>query len=129
MRASILVSVLAIALLPDQSLAQRVRVTGSSPSEAKLAAIDEATTVVSVGLIRQYASLLNRLDPKCKEDRTLVGDIAAKGVELLREEKGVRTSILKFLQAMDDSIPEEGASLNLSCAEVAAALVVMIDRP
>jgi hypothetical protein len=61
--------------------AQTTTVTSSSPPEAKLAAIDKGSPVVSTSAISQYARVLDRLDSKCTESRTRIGDIAVKGVE------------------------------------------------
>jgi hypothetical protein len=71
---------------------------------------------------------LDGLDRKCKEDRTQIGAFAVKGVELLAEKKVTMTH-LKFLESMNDSMPEGSETLNLSCAEIAALLATMIERP
>lgn len=129
MRTAILILVALLTGPLTVSFAQNVRVTDSSPPEAKLAAIDQGSTVVSRSRIRDYGRPLNRLDQKCKEPRERIADYAVKGVELLKEKKNVRMSILRFLQAMDESIPKGSESLDLSCAEITALLVTMIDRP
>jgi hypothetical protein len=106
----------------------RLTVTGASPAEAKLAAIDAHGTTVQREAVRVYGELLDDLDRKCKEDRTRIGNIAVKCVELLAR-KNVRMTHLKFLQAMNDSMPAGSESLGLSCAEIGAMLVTTIDRP
>jgi hypothetical protein len=106
-----------------------VEVTTSSPPEAKLASLDAHTTTIPESTVRTYGSVLDQLDPKCTEDRERIGDIATKGVELLQGRKGVKMSYLKFLQAMNDSIPPGTESLNLKCAEIASILVTSISRP
>lgn len=115
-------------ILPELATAQTVTVTSSSPIEAKLAAIDARSKVVQQPVVRRYARLLDDLDRKCKESRTQIGDIAVKGVELLAKKRVTMTN-LKFMQSMSDSMPEGSQSLNLSCAEIGAILVTMIDRP
>ena len=107
--------------------AQTVTVTSSSPAEAKLAAIDAGSKVVQQSAVRQYVLLLDALDLKCKENRTQIGNIAAKGVQLLAEKK-VTMNHLKFLQSMNGALPEGSETLSLSCAEIAALLVTMINR-
>jgi hypothetical protein len=119
--------ILLAVILPEFATAQTVTVTSSSPVEAKLAAVDACSKVVQQTAVRRYERLLDDLDRKCKEGRTQIGDIAVKGVELLAKKRVTMTN-LKFLQSMSDSMPEGSQSLNLSCAEIAAILVTMIDR-
>lgn len=115
-------------ILPELATAQTVTVTSSSPIEAKLAAIDARSKVVQQPVVRRYARLLDDLDRKCKESRTQIGDIAVKGVELLAQKRVTMTNLV-FMQSMSGSMPEGSQSLNLSCAEIAAILVTMTDRP
>jgi hypothetical protein len=120
--------ILVAMLLPRPVAAQTVTVTSSSPPEAKLAAIDAHSKIVQQSAVRQYATLLDRLDRKCKENRVQIGDITAKGVQLLAE-KRVTMTHLRFLQSMDGSMPEGSERLGLSCAEIGAMLVTLIERP
>jgi uncharacterized protein (UPF0210 family) len=107
---------------------QTVTVTDASAPEAKLAALDAHSKTVQQSAIGEYARLLDGLDRKCKEDRHRIGDITVKGVQLLAEKKVAMTH-KQFLQAMNDSMPKGSETLNLGCAEIAAFLVTMIDRP
>lgn len=108
--------------------AQTVTVTSSSPVEAKLASIDARTKVVPLSTIRQYSQVLNSVDRKCKENRTQIGDVTVKGVEILAAKK-VKMTLLKFLQAMDASMPPGAETLQLSCVEIGAILATAIQRP
>ena len=117
-----------VAFLAASPAAQTVIVTDASAPEAKLAALDAHSKTVQQGAIGEYARLLDGLDRKCKEDRERIGDIAVKGVQLLAKKKVAMTH-RQFLQAMTDSMPKGSETLNLGCAEIAAFLVTMIDRP
>lgn len=123
-----LLSFLVCTVLSTTVSAQTVTVTNSSSAEAKLASIDARSKVLQESTVRQYARLLDDLDRRCKENRTQIGDFAATGVELLAEKKVAMTH-LKFLQSMNGAMPEGSEALELSCAEIAALLVTMIDRP
>ena len=118
----------AVTFLAAAPAAQTVIVTDASVPEAKLAALDAHSKTVQQGAIGEYARLLYGLDRKCKEDRERTGDIAVKGVQLLAKKKVAMTH-RQFLQAMTDSMPKGSETLNLGCAEIAAFLVTMIDRP
>ena len=73
--------------------------------------------------IGTYASLLDSLDGKCSEERSLIGDQAVVAAQLLAD-AGIVVSILEALQGIDDSIPEE--SPVQTCAEIAAALLTLV---
>jgi len=118
----------AVTFLAAAPAAQTVIVTDASVPEAKLAALDAHSKTVQQGAIGEYARLLDGLDRKCKEDRERIGDIAVKGVQLLAKKKVAMTH-RQFLQAMTDSMPKGSETLNLGCAEIAAFLVTMIERP
>jgi hypothetical protein len=117
-----------VTFLAASPAAQTVIVTDASAPEAKLAALDAHSKTVQQSAIGEYARLLDGLDRKCKEHRERIGDIAVKGVQLLAE-KRVAMTHRQFLQAMKDSMPKGSDTLNLGCAEIAAFLVTMIDRP
>jgi len=93
-----------------------------------LAALDAHSKTVQQSAIREYARLLDDLDSKCRENRDRIGDVAVKGVQLLAE-KNVAMTHKKFLQSMIASMPKGSETLDLGCAEIAAFLVTMIDRP
>ena len=127
---SILLATIAslLVLSPTPLLAQVVTVTTVSPIEAKLAALDSGRMDVKQSTINNYTRLLNELGKKCKEERRLIGDYASKGVELLKE-KNVSMNRLEFLEAMNQSIPENAkAKLNVRCAEISALLVTITNR-
>ena len=93
-------------------------------SEYQLAVLDAGGFVpLDDPVIDTYANLLDSIDPKCEEDRTLIGDQALTATQLLADE-GISVTILEALQGMDGSIPE--GSVTLSCAEIAAAWVVLV---
>ena len=122
------VFIVAVVFLVALPAAQTVTVTDASPPEAKLAALDAHSKTVQHNAIGEYTRLLDGLDRKCKEDRDRIGDITVKGVQLLAQKKVAMTH-KQFLQAMNDSMPKGSDTLNLGCAEIAAFLVTMIDRP
>ncbi len=92
--------------------------------EYQLAVIDAGGFVpLDDPSIGTYAGLLDSLERKCSEERSLIGDQAVVATQLLADE-GIIVSILEALQGIDDSIPEE--SPVLTCAEIAAAWVTLV---
>ena len=92
--------------------------------EYQLAVIDAGGFVpLNDPSIGTYAGLLDSLEAKCSEERSLIGDQAVRATQLLAEE-GIRITVLTGLQGMDASIPEESTTLN--CAEIAAAWITLI---
>jgi len=94
--------------------------------EGKLAAIDSGTINVTEAMVSPYKLALDSLQGRCSEPRDRLGDFAVVGVEELNK-KAVSITILRFLEMMVDSIPPEVGRLR--CAEIAASLVVLTDRP
>jgi hypothetical protein len=91
--------------------------------EYKLAVIDEGGFVdPNDPSIDAYAAVLDRLETKCEEDRTLISDQAVRATQLLAEE-GISVTALQALRGFDGSIPDEFPVL--SCAEVGAAWIVL----
>ena len=117
-----------VTFLAASPAAQTITVTDASAPEAKLAALDAHSKTVQQSEIREYARLLDDLDRKCRENRQRIGDVAVKSVQLLAA-KNVAMTHKKFLQAMIASTPKGSETLDLGCAEIAAFLVTMIDRP
>lgn len=101
-------------------------VTGRSPIEAKMAALDEGSARVPVRLVSRYTAVLDRLGAKCTQSREQIGDIAAVGVRDLKARKRFVHSHIEMLDAMDTALaPEASASLGRTdCTSVMAALVV-----
>jgi hypothetical protein len=128
MRELVVASLVSV-VLASPAGAQMVTVTDSSPPEAKLAAIDAQGRLVQQSTITKFSAALDDLDRKCTEDRTQIANMVVTSVKLLADEKSVTMTHLKFMQSMNDSMPKGSERLNLSCAEIAAMLVTMINRP
>jgi hypothetical protein len=90
--------------------------------EYQLAALDQGTPTVSDSGVAPYARVLDRLEPKCAESRSRIGDFAFTAREQLAEE-GVTESLLSILQSVDASIPGELGET--ACIDVFAAFVVL----
>jgi len=101
-----------------------VTVSSESPPKAKIAALDAGSSTVSSQNVALIATTLDRLERKCTQPRGLIGDIAAKSSQLLRD-KSVQMPVANVLLAIDASIPE---GIELDCTEVAAAFVTLTTR-
>jgi len=74
-----------------------------SQVEHKLATLDGVARP-DPATLRAYEAALNSLEPKCHENRELLGSMALKARDLLAN-GGVRESLLSILQHVDQSIP------------------------
>lgn len=92
--------------------------------EGKLAAIDTGTRNVSESMVQPYRSSLDNLQRQCMESRDRISDFSVVGVENLTK-VGNRVTLLQFLNMMEGALPDELGTTRLSCAEIAAALVVL----
>lgn len=103
-------------------------VTGASPMEEKLAAIDAGSPMVPESLIAEYVAVLDRLEPKCKQPREEVAGFALTGVNLLKKDKGIEMPVLRMLQSMDSAIsPKALEGLGpMDCASIMALISVQL---
>ena len=102
-----------------------VRVDEGSPMEATLASIDQRSPVVSRQLVSRYAALLDRLNGRCPESRTMVGDMAARTKELVASNYGRDVTILKVLQELDVAT-EPPVDFGPTCSGLLASLVTLL---
>ena len=92
-------------------------------AEYKLAVTDKGGFVPTDDpSINAYANLLDRLDTKCEEGRSLIADQAFTAAQLLTDD-GISTTALQALRGMDGSIPSGSSGFN--CAEISAAWVFL----
>lgn len=91
--------------------------------EFKIAALDG---IIAAGnadpVLAPYVAALDALEPKCTNDRTLLGDFAVTGRDLLAD-RGETITLLEFLHAIDESLPPGLGPID--CAEIAAAVVTL----
>lgn len=121
-RVSLLLAILL--LLPISSVAaQSVSVTDNSPPEVLLAFIDTNQNPVPQRLVNQYADLLDTLNPRCTERRSMISDMAVRATQLLEDDYGTSVSVRFFLRQLRDAT--EGIPRR-ECSELVAALIVMI---
>ena len=93
-------------------------------TEYKLASIDAGEELsVDDPSIGTYAGLLDSLDDKCNEERSLIGDQAVRATQLLADE-GISVTILEALRGIDGSIPEDYTIV--SCAEIGAVWIALV---
>lgn len=70
-----------------------------------------------------YARLLDRLEPKCNENRMLIADMTVKSVELAGDE-GVSTSNLDMLNGLHTALSD--VDFEMQCAEVYALVITIM---
>ena len=100
---------------------QAAQVAERSSIEEKLARIDTGRTVVSLGLVGQYARILDSLEAKCTESRKKLADMAVRGTELV----GVADlTAMDFLVGTD--VATEGQR-SVKCSSTMAAVAVLIE--
>jgi hypothetical protein len=89
----------------------------------KLAVIDRGSADgVRDAQVHPYDNVLHALDPKCRETRDQLGDMAVAARNLLRE-KGSDRSVLDVLEGVDRA---SSARRDVPCADVAAMWVTTV---
>jgi hypothetical protein len=82
------------------------RVTESEPvvsaqnTETLLARIDSNERTPSTTVVRRYGRLLDRLDLRCTEERSMLGDMAVRATQLVNEESGNSVTVLEVLEGV-----------------------------
>lgn len=91
--------------------------------EFLLAAIDKGSVSVSDAEVRPYEQVLDRLELKCTQSRSMIGDMAVRSVELLEEQGLVGETNLTMMEAVDLAIPD---GMEMDCAEIYAAIITIM---
>ena len=112
-------------LISSPSLAQEVTVTGSSPPEAKLAALEAGSNKVSTATVRRYAAYLDRLEPRCQQPRTQIAEIAMGAGDTLQNQYRKSMSYLQILQEAVTMMDESGLR-NQDCIQTFSLLVISL---
>ena len=77
-----------------------------------LAAIDAKTSSVPKVTIDRYVRVLDSLEQKCAQARAMIGDMAVKAVQMLREEEQITITVLSFMEQMDAGVPDGIPEMN-----------------
>lgn len=98
-----------------------------TPSEAfKLASLEIGHNNPPESSIKTFDDLLGKLEKKCPQDsENKIANYIFKGQKLIKEGGGGTVKLLDFGNALNESIPKEMTGV-VNCAEMAAALVVLI---
>lgn len=108
---------------PGPAAADATPADAAAAMEHLLAAIDTDDARPDQETVDHYAAVLNRADAKCRQDRDLLGDMAARSWQLVRDAGGDAT-VLEMLEATHEAVPAELAPMD--CAEVMAGVVAVM---
>jgi len=95
----------------------------SESLEYKLATIEKGYVSRDDIIIARFRSLLEQLDAKFIENKTQISDMSVGAQKLLREEEGIKESLLNIMEGMNRLFSSESA--NLKYSEYAAAYMVL----
>lgn len=99
--------------------------TETTSNAFKLASLEIGHNNPPKSLVNTFDSLLKKLTKKCsEEDETQIANYIFKTKKMVNE-KGGTITLLQAGNGIDKSIPEEATDV-VSCAEVAAAFVVLL---
>ena len=92
-------------------------------TEALLAQIDENGRTPSAAAVRRYGRLLDTLDSRCTDRRSMLGDMAVRATQLVKEDSGKTVKVLEVLEGM---VEGTAGLRSVECAQYFAALIVLI---
>lgn len=91
--------------------------------EYMLATVEKGYVSRNDPIIARFRSLLEQLDAKFIENKTQIGDMSVGAQKILREEEGIKESLLNIMEGMNRLFSSE--STNLKYAEYASAYMVL----
>ncbi len=102
--------------------------SGTDPIEYKLAVLNKGSHVDrSDPTITEFKRILDHLARECPEPRNRIGDMIHKTQSILREDKGIRLSLLKVARDLQAAVPPE-TNKAVTFAEVASGYVVLVGQ-
>ena len=104
----------------------RVTVTTSSPPEVLLPFIDTGQRQIAPGLIRLYSGLLDQLDDRCVQDRTMISDQSVRATQIIEQEARPKVSNESFLKEWLEAVRGLPLDPHRDCTPIAAALMAAI---
>jgi hypothetical protein len=99
--------------------------TGTATVEENLARIDLQVRSPSADQVQPYRRLLNTLEGRCTEERTLIGDMATRSTQLFEENYSRKVTTRHVLEELEVATRGLG---RMDCASVLATLMVMIGQ-
>ena len=126
---AIVLLALALVFVPRLGEAQTVTLTNNSPPEVTLLFLDTGEREFPAGQVRPYTNLLDALDARCEQDRTMISDQSVMATRIIEQDQrpGTRrinnvTFLREWLEAVR-ALPEDP---NRDCASIAATLMAML---
>src|SRR5687767_3158567 len=97
--------------------------------EYQLAVIDEAIAPGDVDdpTIDKYATALDKLQRKCKDERRRIADMAVRSTEILQEDTGTKPTTLEMLRSAEKAIPKNFPGKQ-PCADIFTSLVLLMEK-
>ena len=113
----------ALVVLALCSVAGLEPVVSAQNTETLLARIDSNERTPSTTVVRRYGRLLDRLDLRCTDGRSMLGDMAVRATQLVKEDSGKTVKILEVLEVMVEGTV---GLRSVGCAQYFAVATVLI---
>ncbi len=110
----------------QRQTAQRVTVTSRSSVDMQAAMIDQGSPVVPTIVVARYTSVLDRLDRRCSQGRTMISDMAVRATQFVRDDYGVDVKVLAMLRGLDRAT--SSLSSGTDCAPILATLIPLMGQ-
>lgn len=110
----------------QRQTARTVTATSRSSVDMQAAMIDQGSPVVPTIVVARYTSVLDRLDRRCSQNRTMISDMAVQATQFIRDDFGGDVKILAMLQGLDratSSLPS-----GTDCAPIVARLIPLMGQ-
>jgi len=106
-----------------------VTLTNNSPPEVTLLFLDTGEREFPAGQVRLYTNLLDALDARCEQDRTMISDQSVMATRIIEQDQRPgtrRINNVTFLREWLEAVRALPADINRDCVPIAATLMAML---
>ena len=128
-RVALILCGVALVLVPRLGGAQTVTVTNDSPPEVILLFLDTGKREFPLGQVRLYTNLLDALDARCEQDRTMISDQSVMATRIIEQDQRPgtrRINNVTFLREWLEAVRALPADPNRDCVPIAATLMAIL---
>ena len=126
---AIVLLALALVFVPRLGEAQTVTLTNNSPPEVTLLFLDTGEREFPAGQVRPYTNLLDALDARCEQDRTMISDQSVMATRIIEQDQRPgtrRINNVAFLREWLEAVRALPSDINRDCVPIAATLMAML---
>ncbi len=115
--------------VPSVTVPPLVTFTNDSPPEVILLFLDTGKREFPLGQVRLYTNLLDALDARCEQDRTMISDQSVMATRIIEQDQRPgtrRINNVTFLREWLEAVRALPLDPDRDCTSIAATLMAML---